>query len=152
MATTTETGMSFSNEEIAFQAIGNANSLALAHIARARMRGEPPDELGHWFGSIFAPTWNEVKAFGARGAARQAALSVVSLGAELQSFSGDDQRASATITGWPNPTVSAMFDLGPTDADAIYAVFAPIAAHLELNYRWERDGDAVTMTFSKRPR
>ena len=74
---------------------------------------------------------------GARTALPWVALNLVSLGAE------------ATVAGWPGEEDLAFFNLGQAEADALFGVFDPIAAHLGLRCAWRRDGEAVTMTVER---
>lgn len=50
------------------------------------------------------------------------------------------------MAGWPGGKPPAFFPVSQAEADALFGVFGPIAAHLGLRYAWRRDGEAVTMT------
>lgn len=135
----------FTDEEIAKQSSANAQAMALALIAHGRKHGESPDSVGRWLGALFAPSWAGIKGQGARRAATTAALNFVSIGAELRELDGDERQAHATLANWPSTAALDAFDLSQGETDAMYAVFEPIATYLGLAFRWERDGDTVTL-------
>ena len=141
---------SFTAEEIAYHSRINAQALAVALVAQGRQHGQDAEAVGQWLGGILAPGWQAAQGQGALVAARTAALNMVSLGATLADLSGDEREARATVSGWADADDLDAFDLARDDATGTFAVFAPIAASLGLDYRWEADGDAVTMVFSQR--
>jgi hypothetical protein len=138
----------FTREEICAQATGNVGALSLLLLAYARERGQPLEEAARDWGRVFAPSWDEVSTGDARTAARWAALNMVTGGGELRRLEGDARHAEAVVGGWPGDENLAFFGLSRAEADAFYALFAPIAERLGLGYQWRRDGDAVTMTFA----
>ncbi len=146
---TTEPQAEFTDEEIAIQSMRNARATGLALIVHGREHGETPDQVGRWLGAIFAPGWEEIRGQGARPAARAAARNSVSLGGELRQLSGDEREAQATLAGWPDQAILDYFSVSRDEADALFTVFEPIAEHLGLDYRWQREGDAVTLTFAR---
>ena len=149
MSTTHPTPTEFTEEEICEQAQGNAAAVGFALFVYAHDHGETAEDAARWMGTVSAPGCEDLRGQGGRSAARAAALNLVSLGAVLQEPAGDKQRATATVTGWPEAEMLAAFGISQADADATFTVFAPIAEALDLDYRWQRDGDAVTMTFQQ---
>lgn len=81
--------------------------------------------------------------------AQMAALNIVSVGGTLQSLSGDDSQAQAVILGWPSEDWRTSFALDQADIDPIWNIFRPIAESMDLQYEWTRQGNEVTMTFSR---
>ncbi len=140
---------SFTHEEIIDHARANGTALALALIARAREHGEAPEKVARWLGGVFAPEWEQLRGQGARIAVENAALNTISLGASLQDLSGDERHGEATVADWPGEAMLSMFGLSQDEADVMFAVFEPIAEQLGLEYRWQRQGDSVTMTFEQ---
>jgi len=78
-----------------------------------------------------------------------AALNMVSAGGTLQLLSGDDSQAQTVILGWPSADWRTFFALDRADIDPIWNMFRPNAESLGLQYEWTRQGDEVTMTFSR---
>lgn len=144
-------GAAFTEEEACAQAKGNANVFALALVAYARERGQQPAEAARWLGQTLAPGWSDEGIQDARAAIRAAALNVVSLGGQLRSLSGDERQAEATVTGWPDAELVAMFDLSREEADALHQAFEPIGERLGLHFTWRRAGDTITMRFEQSP-
>jgi hypothetical protein len=147
MDTTHET---FTAEEICEQAKGNAGAAILLVLVAARERGESLEDAARFAGRIFAPGWESERGKGARTIARWAALNAVTCGADVRRLDGDARRAEATVAGWPSEEDLASFGLTQEEADALNALYGPIAERLGLHYAWRRDGDAVVMSFSAR--
>lgn len=139
----------FTDDELRSQAQGNATAAGLALLVYAREHGETPESAARWLGTLFAPGWEEVRGQGARQAAQWAALNTVSLGATVRAFAGDEGRADVTVAGWPGDEALGFFGVSQDEADAMFSVFASVADHLGLRYQWQRQGDAVTMTFEQ---
>ena len=74
-------------------------------------------------------------------------LNAVSVGGELRSFTGDDTSAKALIAGWPGDELLDALQLTQGDGDRLWNAFAPIMEHLGIRYGWQREGEAVRMTF-----
>jgi hypothetical protein len=139
----------FTPEQIAEQAQGNATAVTLATIAYLREHDLAVDEYAAYVGRRFAPGWAEVQGRPPKDIAQMAALNMVSVGGTLQSLSGDDSQAQAVIRGWPSADWRTYFALDQADIDPIWNMFRPIAESLGLRYEWTRQGDEVTMAFSR---
>ncbi len=112
-------------------------------------QGLSGEDYAHWIGRRFAPGWERVREEGALAVARQAALSIASVGGVLLSISGDEARAEVTVGAWPAQEFLTLLDLSQTDADAAYHIFGPIAESLGLQYEWQRGADQVRLAFSR---
>ena len=143
-----EANTTFTPEEISQMAQGNVDGLLLVAVAYLREHTLSTDEFWTFVGRRFAPVWEQGST--AKDVATGAALNCVSSGGELRSLSGDEAQAAAVIGAWPSEESLAFFGITQEDADSVWSVFAPIAEHLGLNYKWHRQGDEVTMTFSRR--
>ena len=84
---------------------------------------------------------------GAIAVARHAALNWVSVGSGLRSLSGNVAKAEVVVADWPPAQVASFFDVSQAVGDSLFGLFEPIAAHLGLHYQWDREGDAIRMTF-----
>lgn len=140
----------FTAEEICTQATGNVSALSLLLLVYARERGDDLSEAARFGGQVFAPGWDELPQGDARTTARWAALNMVSGGAQLRRLEGDENQAEAVVSDWPPEEDLAFFGLTLPEADALYALFTPIAERLDLDYTWRRDGDEITLAFTSR--
>jgi len=139
----------FSPEEISFQAQNNATALALTALAYLKERGLDLDEYVAFHERRFAPAWEELRGRPVVEAARLAALNAVSLGATLRSLSGDDTSAEVLVAGWPDERFLDLLGLSREDAQRQHGAFEPIMEQLGIRYGWQREGDAVKMTFER---
>ena len=139
----------FTPEQIAEQAQGNATAVTLVTIAYLREHNLAVDEYATYVGRRFAPGWAEMQGRPPKDIAQAAALNMVSVGGTLQSLSGDNSRAQAVIRGWPSADWRTYFALDQADIDPMWNMFRPIAESLGFQYEWTRQGDEVTMTFSR---
>src|ERR671917_1298065 len=92
----------FSTEEILSYAQGNATAFVLATIAYLKEHGLAVDDYVRFFGSRFAPGWEELRNEPLTTVARTAAMNAVSVGGTLRSFSGGEEHAVVIIEGWPD--------------------------------------------------
>jgi hypothetical protein len=141
-----QSAVDFSPEQLLRYARGNAAAWALGTIAFLRALGLPVEAWTEYLGRQFAAQWRTHRAL---KVARGAALDLVATGGELLEVAGDDDRAEAVVAGWPPAELVELFGLSPAGADAFLDVFAPIAAELEMDYTWRREGDAVRLTFAR---
>ena len=143
-----ETSVSFTPEEISQQAQGNVTHISLAAAAYLKEHALSMDDFWAFAGRRFAPSWKQ--GMTAKEVATGAALNMVSGGWNLRSLSGDDSQAEAVMGGWPFEGALELHELTQEEADTIWNVFGPIAESLGYGYEWNRQGDEVTMTFSRR--
>ena len=139
----------FTPEELLSQAQGNATALALTTIAYLKDRGFSVDEYFAFVGQQFAPGWEELRGRPVMDVALIAALNMVSVGGTLRSFSGDDTRAEVLVADWPSAEVLSELGLRRSDIEPIWHIFHPIMGYLGIRYAWQRQDDAVMMTFER---
>ena len=142
-----ETKPTFTPEQIARRTRGNANSMFFAILCYLKKHDMSLDEFCGFVGQLYAPTWTE--GLTAKQIAQGMALNYVSLGAELHSFSGDESQAEVVIGEWRSAETLAFFGLAREEADSVLGIAQPIAEHLGFDYEWSRQGDEITMTFSR---
>ncbi len=94
-------------------------------------------EGANWTGTVF------------RHAVRGLVLNLVLLGSETRRLSGNEQRAEPAADGCSGDENLTFFGVSQNEADAMFAVFGPIAEDLGLRYEWWREGDTVRMTFEQ---
>jgi hypothetical protein len=78
----------FPTEELLSYAQGNATAFVLATIAYLKEQDLAVDGYVRFFGSKFAPGWEELRDQPLTAVARTAALNAVSVGGTLRSLSG----------------------------------------------------------------
>ena len=139
----------FTTEELLSYAQGNATAFALATIAYLKERDLAVDDYVRFFGRKFAPGWEELRTEPALAVARTAALNAVSVGGELRSLSGDEERAEVLIEGWPDEEISGVLGLERSEGEAMWDSFEPIMEHLDIGYSWQREDGAVRLTFER---
>jgi hypothetical protein len=140
----------FTTDELLPYAQGNATAFVLATIAYLKEQGLAVDDYVRFFGSRFAPGWEELRNEPLTTVARTAAMNAVSVGGTLRSFSGDEERAEVIIEGWPDEEILEVLGLERGDGEAMWDSFEPIMTHLDIRYSWghEEDG-AVRIIFER---
>ena len=140
----------FTTDELLPYAQGNATAFVLATIAYLKEHGLAVDDYVRFFGSRFAPGWEELRNEPLTTVARTAAMNAVSVGGTLRSFSGDEERAEVVIEGWPDEEILEVLGLERGDGEAMWDSFEPIMTHLDIRYSWghEEDG-AVRIIFER---
>jgi hypothetical protein len=140
----------FTTDELLPYAQGNATAFVLATIAYLKEQGLAVDDYVRFFGSRFAPGWEELRNEPLTAVARTAAMNAVSVGGTLRSFSGDEERAEVIIEGWPDEEILEVLGLERGDGEAMWDSFEPIMRHLDIRYSWghEEDG-AVRIIFER---
>jgi hypothetical protein len=140
----------FTTEELLVQAQGNATAFVLSTIAYLKEQGLAVDDYVRFFGSRFAPGWEDLRDQRITAVARTVALNAVSVGGTLRSLSGDETHAEVLIEGWPDEETSQVLGLTRTDGEVIWDSFEPIMEHLGIRYSWRHDEDgAVRATLGR---
>jgi hypothetical protein len=65
----------------------------------------------------------------------------------LLSLSGDDAHAEVLVAEWPDEEFLRELQLTQSDSDRLLKAFEPIMEYLGIRYAWQREGEAVRMTF-----
>jgi hypothetical protein len=141
------TNAQFTQEEVLAQAQGNATAFVLTAFAHLKERGLDPDEYVEFFGRWAAPAWEELRGLPVADVARVAALNYVSVGATLLSLSSDDTHTEVLLGGWPDEEYLSELQLTQSDSDRLLNAFEPIMEYLGIRYAWQREGEAVRLTF-----
>jgi hypothetical protein len=137
----------FTPEQILESAQGNVNGLCLVAIAYLKEHNLSLDEFWSFVGHRLAPSWGQGAS--ADEVASGAALNMVSGGCKLRLLSGDESKAEAVLAEWPPEGDLTFFGLTQQEADSVWGIFGPIAESLGYEYAWHRQGDQVTMTFTR---
>ena len=144
-----ESKVSFPTDEVLERAFGNINALILITMTYFKEQGQSPRDWIAFVGQRFAPGWEDRRDMGAKEVARQAALNTATGGADLRSLSGDAHRGEAVVTYKLSDEMIQAFGTSQDEADAFLDVFSPIAQQLGMTFSRERQGDEVTLIFSK---
>ena len=146
---TDATGAQFTTEELLSSAQGNATAFVLATIAYLKEQNLAADDYVRFFGSKFAPGWEEL-ADQPLAVARTVARNAVSVGGTLRSLSGGEEHAEVIIEGWPDEEISGALGLERDDGEVMWDSFEPIMEHLGIRYSWGHEVDrAVRLTFER---
>jgi hypothetical protein len=141
----------FTTDDLLSYAQGNATAFVLATIAYLKQEGMAVDDYVRFFGSRFAPGWEELRAQPVAAVARTAAMNAVSVGGTLRSLSGDEEHAEMIIEGWPDEEISGVLGLERSDGEVMWNSFELIMEHLGIRYSWRHEEDgAVRLTFERR--
>jgi hypothetical protein len=143
------TNTHFTQEEVLEMAQGNATAFILTAFAYLKERGLDPDEYVAFVGRQVAPGWEEMRGRPVADVAREAALNPVSVGATLLSLSGDDTHAEVLVAGWPDEEFLSELQLTQSDGDRLLNAFEPIMEYLGIRYAWQREGEAVRLSFDR---
>ena len=139
----------FTTDELLPYAQGNATAFVLATIAYLKEQDLAVDDYVRFFGSKFAPGWEEL-ADQPLAVARTVARNAVSVGGTLRSLSGGEEHAEVIIEGWPDEEISGVLGLERNDGEVMWDSFKPIMEHLGIRYSWGHEGDgAVRLTFER---
>jgi hypothetical protein len=140
----------FTTEELLSYAQGNATAFILSTIAYLKEHGLAVEDYVRFFGSRFAPGWEELRDQPVVAVARTAAMNAVSVGGTLRSLSGDGEHAEAIVEGWPDEEISDVLGLERSDGEVMWDSFEPIMEHLGVCYSWGHEADgAVRLTFER---
>jgi hypothetical protein len=140
----------FTTEELLSYAQGNATAFVIATIAYLKEQGLAVDDYVRFFGSRFAPGWEELRDQPVVAVARTAAMNAVSVGGVLRSRSRDEERAEVIIEGWPDEEISGVLGLERSDGEVMWDSFEPIMEHLGIHYSWgHEENGAVRITFER---
>jgi hypothetical protein len=142
--------MQFTTEELLSSAQGNATAFVLATIAYLKEQGLAVEDYVRYFGSKFAPGWEEL-ADQPLAVARTVARNAVSVGGTLRSLSGDEQHAEVIIEGWPEEEISGTLGLRREEGEAMWDSFDPIMEHIGIRYSWghEEENGTVRLIFER---
>ena len=139
----------FTTEDLLSSAQGNATAFVLATIAYLKEQDLAVDDYVRFFGSKFAPGWEEL-ADQPLAVARTVARNAVSVGGTLRSLSGGEEHAEVIVEGWPDEAISGVLGLERDDGEVMWDSFKPIMEHLGIRYSWGHEGDgAVRLTFER---
>jgi hypothetical protein len=141
--------LQFTPEQLLDQAQGNATAVTLATIAFFKMQGLALEQLVDFIGTQLARGWDTMREQGALNTMNFVVLNMVSLGATLESLTGDETHATAILDDWPPRQWLAYFGLTTQDVDAWADLFKPIAASLNFHYERTSDGSRIIYTLTR---
>ena len=134
----------YSDAELLEQARGNAQALILATVAFLEKRGIPPAEWATAIGETFAQGWGDPRPWDAGEFLDAMLTNLRALGAEVKGADLGVDHAEATITGFPDPELCALFGVDAAHAAVFHDVAAAIAAPRGLRWTWETQTDGIT--------
>jgi hypothetical protein len=135
-------------EELLDHAEENLTAVILATAAFAKERGFAFSDWVNYVSASVAPTWDDTVASGPMDLARLAALNFIASGGHVHALDGDDTAAVLNCT-WPEAEDLEYFGLSRSDMDPFFNAYQPIAEQMGLNFQPQREGDVVTLVFSR---
>jgi hypothetical protein len=134
----------YTDAELLEQARGNAQALLLATIAFLDDRGIALVEWTASIGETFAAGWGDERPWDAGEFLDAMLTNLRALGAEVIAVDLGVDRAEATIAGFPDPELCALFGVEPARAAVTHDAAAAIAAPRGLTWTWELGTDGAT--------
>ncbi len=134
----------YSDTELLEQARGNAQALILATVVFLKERGIPPVEWAAAIGETFSRGWGEVRPWDPSEFLDAMLTNLRALGAEVIETEFGADRAEATIRGFPDPELCALFAVDPSRAAIIHDAAAAIAAPRGLRWTWQIEPGGLT--------
>ena len=134
----------YSDAELLEQARGNAQAVILATVAFLEERGIPPGEWAAAIGGTFAHGWGDPRPWDAGEFLDAILTNLRALGAEVKGADLGVDHAQATITGFPDPELCALFEVDPAHAVVFHDAAAAIAAPRGLRWTWKMEPDGIT--------
>lgn len=128
-------------EELLEQAQSNGQATIIATVAFLTERQIPLSAWTASLGRTFARAWEEPAPWDAGEFLDAMLTNFRSLGAAVVSADLTPDRAEATITGFPDPELCALFAVDPALVTAFNDVPTPIAAERSLHWQWSRTGE-----------
>lgn len=139
--------LEWTEEQVLKQAQVNLMGFLLGTTAYFKHRGLPIEDEMKFIGEKFALGWSGLKGKGALDITRQVMLNMVSMGGELISLKGDEKHATA-VYDFPIEELLGEWDLSIEDFEDWHIIHKTIAAYLNGNFTWRREGDRWTYEFS----
>ena len=139
----------YTAEELLEQAQGNAQGTVIVTVAYLQAKGLSVDDWADGVGRIFVRGWDTSRAWDAAEFLDAMLTNFQATGAEVVSTQFDPDRSEATISGWPDPDLCAVFGVDPSLAARFHGVAAPIAAALGLSWEWHRDGEETRLVTTR---
>ena len=130
-------------EELLEQAQSNAQALIIATVAFLDERGIPLDAWTAAIGTTFAKAWDEPGEWDAGEFLDAMLVNFRSLGAEVTSSTLGPDRAEATVVGFPDPDLCALFDVDASRVAHYNDATSVIAAQHGITWTWHIEGDAT---------
>jgi hypothetical protein len=134
----------YSAAELLEQAQSNAQALILATLAFLEERGIPPAEWATAIGEIFARGWGDPRPWDAGEFLDAMLTNLRALGAEVKQTDLGVDHAEASISGFPDSELCALFGVDPSHVALFHGAAAAIAARRGLRWTWELEPDGVT--------
>lgn len=140
----------YTTEELLEQAQSNAQGTFIVTASFLQARGLSVDEWAEGVGQIFVRGWDTSRAWDAAEFMDAMLTNFRAVGAEVVQTRFDPERSEATISGWPDPDLCAVFGVDPNLAARFHGVATPIAAALGLDWEWHRDGEETRLLATRR--
>lgn len=136
----------YTTDELLEQAQANAQAAIIATVAFLRDRGIDLTEWTTSVGQTFARTWDDPRAWDAGEFMDAMLTNYRALGAMVLSVDLDPARAEATMSGFPDPDLCAIFGVDVASVARFNDATGAIAAERGLVWTWTLVGAQTRFT------
>jgi hypothetical protein len=136
--------LTFEPDELLKRAQKYGKAITYLMIAFARKQGVL-EAFVDYVGEPLAQDWESMRGSAALEIAKAMAADLVALGARVRTLIGDDREAEVVLVGWPDQEMLAFAGISQADAERMLSWYDAIAAHLEVNFRAQPQGDELTL-------
>lgn len=127
-------------EHLYVHAQQNLLAMSLAGLLYAKAHGGSATDFVAFVGEKAIPCWEPIQGLGAFEMLHEVSVNLAAAGGRVLSLAGDAAHAEATLSDWVSDEVRTILGLSPSDTDALWDLYKPIATYLELQYTWSRMG------------
>ena len=135
----------YTAEELLEQAQANAQALIIATLAFLDARGLPVADWAEAVGATFGRGWDDPRPWDPGEFLDAMLTNYRALGALVVAVDLGPGRAEATLTGFPDPDLCAVFGVAPDRVARFHDVAAPIARARGLVWSWDVDADQTRL-------
>lgn len=136
----------YTAEELLEQAQSNFQATIMGTALFLHQKGVSLDEWGAFLGKLFALAWDDGKPWEAGEFLDSLLTNLRALGAEVVRADLGIDRAEATVTGFPDASLSEFFSIDPALTIKFNIASKAVAAKLGWNLEWKRSRNRVTYT------
>jgi hypothetical protein len=142
----------YTTEELLEQARANAQAALIATIGYLRQQGLPIESWTDSIGHTFARGWEAAEGWNDAGEFLDSMLTNLrAIGADVLDADLGNAKAAATIKGFPDAELCALFETDPATVAKFHDASAVIARDLGLVWSWNLDDEGKTHITVERP-
>jgi hypothetical protein len=136
--------LTFEPDELLKRARKYSKAITYLAIAFAKKQGVL-EAFVDYMGEPLAQDWGSMRGSAALEIAKAMAADLAAVGARVHTLIGNGREAEVVLVGWPDQEMLAFAGISQADAECMLNWYDAIAAHLEVNFRAQRQGDELTL-------